>query len=86
MMKFNSSRLSKLEIASNEHRRQRKQKPLRDYSSLSDEELNSLYQKEVDKIMAEPSPEYEGLTDQELSDLYLQQIQDGNRKNAKKLK
>ena len=75
----------KLELAVNEHRRQRKQQPLIDYSDLSDEDLNSLFKDEIVKIMAEPSP-YAGMTDGQLSDIYMQHIQEGNRKNAKKLK
>ena len=81
----NLNRLAKLEIAANFHRRQRKKKPLTDYSHLSDEELNSLYEGELEKMMAEPNP-WEGWTDQQMSDLYMQSIQEGNRKNAKKLK
>ena len=80
-----TSRLARLEIAANENRRKRKQKPLTDYSSLSDEELKSLYEGELEKMMAEPNP-WEGWTDQQMSDLYMKAIQDGNRKNDKKLK
>lgn len=80
-----TSRLARLEIAANENRRKRKQKPLTDYSSLSDEELKSLYEGELEKMMAEPNP-WEGWTDQQMSDLYMKSIQDGNRKNDKKLK
>ena len=82
------NRLSKLEKQANEHRRQRRQKPLTDYSHLSDDELNNLYQGEIEKILAEPSPEYAGMTDQELSDLYMRDIQFGNdrAKKSKKVK
>ena len=80
-----TSRLARLEIAANENRRKRKQKPLTDYSSLSDEELKSLYEGELEKMMAEPNP-WEGWTDQQMSNLYMKSIQEGNRKNDKKLK
>ena len=76
------SRLKKLEIAANENRRQKRQRPTIDYSLLTDDELNSLYNREIEKINSEPSP-YAGMTEQELSDLYMQQIQEGNRKNLK---
>ena len=84
----NLNRLSKLERAANEHRRQRKQKPLTDYSHLTDEELNSLYKSEMVRLQSEPSPEYEGMTDQQLSDLYMLQIKSGNdqAKKSKKVK
>ena len=84
----NLNRLSKLERAANEHRRQRKQKPLTDYSHLSDEELNSLFENEMVRLQSEPSPEYEGMTDQQLSDLYMLQIKSGNdqAKKSKKVK
>lgn len=81
----NLNRLAKLEKQANENRRKRKQKPLTDYSHLSDEELNSLYQGELEKMLAEPSPDYSQLTDQELSDLYMVTIQQDNNR-AKKLK
>lgn len=80
----NLNRLAKLELATNEHRRQRKQKPLTDYSTYTDEELKNLFDIEVAKMALEPSP-YAGMSDQELSDLYMQSIQEGNRK-AKKVK
>ena len=80
-----TSRLARLETAANENRRKRKQKPLTDYSSLSDEDLKSLYEGELEKMMAEPNP-WEGWTDQQMSDLYMKSIQEGNRKNDKKLK
>ena len=81
----NLNRLAKLEKVTNDHRHQKKLRPLRDYSELSDEELKNLFEREVDKLMIEPNP-YEGMTDQQLSDLYMEQIKAGNRKNTKKLK
>ena len=84
-MKANLSRLAKLEVAANEHRRQRKKRPTIDCSTYTDEELKSLYEGELEKMMAEPNP-WEGWTDQQMSDLYMKSIQDGNRKNDKKLK
>ena len=83
----NLNRLSKLEKISNEHRRQRKQRPLTDYSHLSDEELKNLFEREVDKLSLEPSP-YSNMSDQQLSDIYMIQIQAGNAKakNDKKVK
>lgn len=86
-MKANLSRLAKLEVAANEHRRQRKKRPTIDCSTYTDEELKNLFDIEVGKLMTEPNP-YAGMSDQELSDLYMEQIQAGNRKakNSKKLK
>ena len=83
-MKFNSSRLSKLETEANEHRRQRKKRPTIDCSTYTDEELKNLFDIEVDKLMAEPSP-YAGMSDHQLSDLYMESIKAGNAK-AKKQK
>ena len=83
-MKVNLSRLAKLETEVKEHRRQKKQKPLRDYSAMSDEDLKALFEDEMVKLMSEPSP-YAGMSDQQLSDIYMEQIQEGNRK-AKDLK
>ena len=82
-----SNRLARLEIAANENRRKRKQKPLKDYSDLSDEDLNNLYQDEMVKLSLEPSP-YSGMSDQQLSNIYMAQIQAGNAKakNDRKLK
>ena len=81
----NLNRLAKLELAANEHRRQRKQRPMIDYSTYTDEALKSLYEGELEKMMIEPNP-WEGWTDQQMSDLYMKSIQEGNRKNDKKLK
>ena len=80
----NLNRLAKLEKATNDHRHQKKLRPLSDYSELSDEELKNLFDIEVDKLMAEPSP-YAGMSDHQLSDLYMESIKAGNAK-AKKQK
>lgn len=84
----NLNRLNKLEKKTNENRRQRRQRPLTDYSHLSDDELNNLYQGELEKMLAESISEYEGMTDEQLSDLYLRDIKEGNdrAKNSKKVK
>lgn len=84
-MKVNLSRLAKLELATNENKRRKKKRPTIDYSTYTDEELKSLYEGELEKMMAEPNP-WEGWTDQQMSDLYMQSIQESNRKNVKKLK
>lgn len=84
-MKVNLSRVAKLEIEVKEHRRQKKKRPTIDYSAMSDEELNSLFEDKMVKLMSEPSI-YAGMTDHQLSDLYMRSIQEGNARNSKKVK
>ena len=71
------TRLKKLEIAANEHAREKREKP-KDYSylqDLTDQELNDLFNREVEKIPHDHS--LDGLSEQELSELYLSEIKKG---------
>lgn len=86
---INLNRLKKLEAQVNEHRRQKRERPTVDYSLLSDEELNSLYDREVKLMNSKPS-KYADMSCQELSDLYMAEIKRGqdshdrSTKNRKK--
>ena len=81
----NHSRLLKLEKAANEFRKQksRRQKSDIDFSTFSDDELDSLY---AEYVINHPFPNttrYDGLNETQMSELYMSDIRAGQLKNSK---